>query len=133
MQKFATFLLAIALLMGQAPAWALSSRCTSMPTKSLDCVRLCTKSAALLTQGGKLAGIGQACSKVETRFAHASLAATTAPALSVPTLAFSLPLSHGSGSQASLSLVSRAHAPPSPLPAQAFLSVPVAQAPPALA
>ena len=133
MRKFAVLFLALVIFLGQAPAWALSRACMPMAANGLDCLRLCAKSAALLTQHNKFDSIGQACSKVETRFAQPSLVATTAPSLPMPAVTYAAPLNCASAISPSLNFVSRAHAPPVRLPAQAILSVPVAQAPPALA
>ena len=132
MKRIVTLVLAITVFLGQAPAWALVCAHRCMPQVNLACVRICAKSASLLTQGGKLAGIGQACTRVETRFAEPSLAAVTVPALSVPALAYAVPLASSAALHVPIAIVQRAHAPPSALPAQAFLSVPVAQGPPAL-
>jgi hypothetical protein len=130
MQKISVLVLALVIFLGQAPAWALSRACMPMANSGLDCLRVCAKSEALLTQHGKYDSIGQACSKVEARFARPSLVAAAEPSLPLPRLAYAPPVSPGAASLPSITLVRRAHAPPALLPAQAFLSVPVAQAPP---
>lgn len=131
MKRLLALTLALTILLGQAPAWALD-RCMTMASSGLACVRICTKSADLLTQHGKLPSVGQACAKVVTRFAQPSTAALIAPSLSVPAMTYPVAAAPSLDLHASTSIARRAHAPPSALPAQAFLSVPVAQGPPAL-
>lgn len=132
MKRLLTLVLAITLVLGQAPAWALD-RCMTMAETGLACVRVCAKSADLLTQHGKLPSVGQVCAKVQARFAQPSVLASVAPSLSVPVLPYGVVSVPSVELQDVKTVAQRAHAPPSPLPAQAFLSVPVAQGPPAFA
>jgi hypothetical protein len=131
MKKLWVSLLALGLLLGQAPAWAMvcSQRC--MPQASLVCLRACAKSKALLTHNGALPSVGQSCGQVQVRLAQPSLAAVTAPAMALPVSTYAPPLTVAVVHAAEPFIVSQAHAPPCAGPAQAFLSVPVAQAPPA--
>lgn len=101
-----------------------------MPQASLKCVNICAKSGALLTQHGKLPGVGHACGTVQTRFGLPGLGAVVIPSLDVPSANDALPLLAPTFNQASLAFITQAHAPPVAIPLQAVLSVPVAQAPP---
>jgi hypothetical protein len=132
MKRLLTLVLAITLFLGQAPAWALD-RCMTMAETGLACVRVCTKSADLLTQHGKLPSVGQVCAKVVTRYAQPSVASTAVAPPSIPVATYSTAVAPQAEASVSIAIVHRAHAPPSALPAQAFLSVPVAQGPPAFA
>jgi hypothetical protein len=131
MKKIWSILLVSVLILGQAPAWALACSQRCMPQASLACLRACAKSKALLTHNGALPSLGQACGRVETRFAQPSLAAIAAPALIVPSSNYAAPLVAAQQPLAVFTVRAQAHAPPCASPAQAFLSVPVAQAPPA--
>ncbi len=133
MKRMVTLVLALTVFLGQAPAWALSKDCAAMAQSGLACLRVCAKSEALLTQGGKLASVGAACAKVETRFAQPSLSAVVLPALDPPTADLVAPLGLQGQLQPSFSTIQRAHAPPCDAFLTAVLSVPVAQAPPAFA
>jgi hypothetical protein len=132
MKKIWLTSLAIILGLGQAPAWALVCKSACMPQASLACLRACAKSEALLTQGGALPNIGAACAEVQARFALPSLAAVEAPGLHLPVTEFMASVMVVTLPTLSLSIVQRAHAPPSDWLSQAILSVPVAQAPPSL-
>lgn len=132
MKRLLTLVLALTVLLGQAPAWALANRCMPMDATGLNCLRVCAKSRDLLTQHGKLPSVGQACARVETRFAQPSLSAVSLTELSIPLLAFCAAPSAAVQVQPSVAIARRAHAPPSTPVLQAILSVPLAQGPPAL-
>jgi hypothetical protein len=130
MKKFSIGLLALVLALGQAPAWAIVCEQRCMPQASLDCLRACAKSEALLTDNGALPNIGRACGHVEASFAVPGLT-TASPSLSLPVLAVT-GLAPLAGPSSALSVqAARAHSPPLPSPSQIDLSVPLAQAPPA--
>lgn len=132
MKRLLSLVLVVTVLLGQAPAWALVGRERCMPQASLACLRVCTKSASLLSRGGQLPTLGQNCAKVETRLAQPSLAALRAPALVLPMQARALSAATARSAEPSLAFIHRAHAPPRVALAQIYQSVPVAQAPPAL-
>lgn len=99
----------------------------------LACVKVCARSADLLTQHGKLPSVGQVCARVQTRFAQPGVVTLNAPGVDLPVLGYALPFAAVPGRKPTLAMIHRAHAPPVALPAQAFLSVPVAQGPPSRA
>ena len=59
-------LLSLLLALASVPSWACVRSCDTRGA-SLDCVRLCRHSQALLTQGGQLASVGQASCGVQVR------------------------------------------------------------------
>ena len=133
MKRLVTLALVLVVLLGQAPAWAMVGSCLRPMGSGLACVRICAKSADLLTQHGKLPSLGQVCARVQTRFAQPGVVALNAPDLGLPILGYALPSAAIAGRKPTFAMIHRAHAPPGALPAQAVLSVPVAQAPPSRA
>lgn len=62
LSKFLRPTLALLLAMSSIPAWACARTCSPAGDSSLACVRICARSQALLTDGGKLESVGaQAC------------------------------------------------------------------------
>lgn len=133
MKNFAHGLLALLLIMGQAPAWAMRcGRASASEQEALRCIRVCAHSHALLTQHGKFSSVAEkACGGVQVSEGQAALAPQSlAPMQTLhPGLLLAqaplIDLAQGAQSQ----ILGRG--PPLARPSQTRLSLPLAQAPPA--
>lgn len=131
MKRILQFSLAVLLVLGSAPAWSMQMGCARTGSASLACVRLCAHSAALLTQGGKLAGLGHADCSVSAHQSDDSLSVAQAKApqaMDAPALAL-VPVFTAAPAASSLALDLRGPPWPSLF---LFSEHPSAKAPPTL-
>lgn len=130
-----SFLLSLALVLASAPSWAWNC---AMPRAAqgkdlLACARACAASDALLSEGGKLAGLGKgSCMRGALSLGKLGLlsARVLAPSF-LPAFACAVPSAAAEPQVAELPAIS-GRAPPLPLSSQFLLALPQGLAPPVL-
>jgi hypothetical protein len=122
---------ALGLISAGLPAWSFADLCPSGNTPSLACVKACARGSALLTQGGKLAGLSAGSCGVRVRAAQQ-------PGLAPVSFVLAAPAGFAAMVQAALpppfSAVNGGLSARAPPPPGGYLSCdhPLAQAPPTL-
>lgn len=130
LRTFLRPLLALLLALASMPAWACARSCGSSSEASLACVRLCARSQALLTQGGKLASLGARSCGVEAKVNRAPAVLGAVAPLQAPAITFTgVSAAPALVLPSSRPLASATRGPPNPSPYLASQH-PLANAPP---
>jgi len=128
LRKLLRPLLALSLLAASAPSWACARSCDGRAV-SLACVQVCEQSQALLSQGGKLATLGQ--DRCEVRVSAAPEATlSAAPELAAPASLFVLPAPALAAAPAALPRVAAATRGPPAFASVLLTETPRSNAPP---